>query len=89
MLVKHSLSGALSSLILKIVYVLSADCILLQVVIVGSGIQSPQLGLYALSRALSQKGIAKKIQVSNSEMEIAICLNVSLFIFRACTVFFF
>ncbi|RVW93174.1 Non-canonical poly(A) RNA polymerase PAPD5 [Vitis vinifera] len=29
----------------------------------GSDIKTPQIGLYALSRALSQKGIAKKIQV--------------------------
>ncbi|KAK4804192.1 hypothetical protein SAY86_004009 [Trapa natans] len=35
----------------------------IDVVIFSSGIQSPQLGLYALSRALSQKCIAKKIQV--------------------------
>nr|XP_016498763.1 PREDICTED: non-canonical poly(A) RNA polymerase PAPD5-like [Nicotiana tabacum] len=32
-------------------------------VILGSDIRSPQLGLQALSRALSQKGVAKKIQV--------------------------
>lgn len=36
----------------------------MQVVILGSGIPKPQLGLHALSRALSQKGIAKMIQVS-------------------------
>ncbi|XP_022139704.1 non-canonical poly(A) RNA polymerase PAPD5 [Momordica charantia] len=35
----------------------------IDVVILGSGIPKPQLGLQALSRALSQKGIAKKIQV--------------------------
>ncbi|KAL3638398.1 hypothetical protein CASFOL_017769 [Castilleja foliolosa] len=33
------------------------------VVIMGSNVRSPQMGLYALSRALSQRGIAKKIQV--------------------------
>ncbi|KAH7512543.1 hypothetical protein FEM48_Zijuj12G0101600 [Ziziphus jujuba var. spinosa] len=33
------------------------------VVILGSGIPTPQQGLQALSRALSQRGIAKKIQV--------------------------
>ncbi|KAM3343346.1 terminal nucleotidyltransferase 4B [Capsicum galapagoense] len=32
-------------------------------VILGSEIRSPQIGLQALSRALSQKGVAKKIQV--------------------------
>ncbi|KAK9078245.1 hypothetical protein SSX86_002302 [Deinandra increscens subsp. villosa] len=32
-------------------------------VILGSHIQTPQLGLRALSRALSQRGVAKKIQV--------------------------
>ncbi|XP_059301184.1 uncharacterized protein LOC132053251 isoform X1 [Lycium ferocissimum] len=32
-------------------------------VILGSDIRSPQIGLQALSRALSQKGVAKKIQV--------------------------
>lgn len=31
--------------------------------ILGSGLKSPQIGLNALSRALSQKGVAKKIQV--------------------------
>ncbi|XP_021649560.2 uncharacterized protein LOC110641964 [Hevea brasiliensis] len=35
----------------------------IDVVILGSGIKYPQIGLQALSRALSQKGIAKKIQV--------------------------
>ncbi|KAJ9671651.1 hypothetical protein PVL29_025384 [Vitis rotundifolia] len=35
----------------------------IDVVILGSDIKAPQIGLYALSRALSQKGIAKKIQV--------------------------
>ncbi|KAL6535717.1 hypothetical protein OROHE_012561 [Orobanche hederae] len=33
------------------------------VVILGSNVRSPQMGLHALSRALSQRGIAKKIQV--------------------------
>ncbi|XP_022886672.1 non-canonical poly(A) RNA polymerase PAPD5-like isoform X2 [Olea europaea var. sylvestris] len=41
-------------------YLPSSD---VDVVILGSEIRSPQLGLQALSRALSQKGIAKKIQV--------------------------
>lgn len=35
-----------------------------QVVILGSNVRTPQIGLQALSRALSQRGIAKKIQVS-------------------------
>ncbi|CAK7327636.1 unnamed protein product [Dovyalis caffra] len=35
----------------------------IDVVILGSGIKNPQIGLNALSRALSQKGVAKKIQV--------------------------
>ncbi|KAH7544147.1 hypothetical protein JRO89_XS15G0116900 [Xanthoceras sorbifolium] len=35
----------------------------IDVVILGSGIKIPQMGLNALSRALSQRGIAKKIQV--------------------------
>ncbi|XP_031406004.1 terminal nucleotidyltransferase 4B isoform X2 [Punica granatum] len=35
----------------------------IDVVIIGSGIKTPQLGLQALSKALSQKGIAIKIQV--------------------------
>ncbi|KAK2639080.1 hypothetical protein Ddye_026875 [Dipteronia dyeriana] len=35
----------------------------IDVVILGSGIKIPQMGLHALSRALSQRGIAKKIQV--------------------------
>lgn len=35
----------------------------IDVVILGSGLKSPQIGLNALSRALSQKGVAKKIQV--------------------------
>ncbi|EEF38121.1 nucleic acid binding protein, putative [Ricinus communis] len=35
----------------------------IDVVIFRSGIKNPQIGLQALSRALSQKGIAKKIQV--------------------------
>ncbi|TYK20252.1 non-canonical poly(A) RNA polymerase PAPD5 [Cucumis melo var. makuwa] len=35
----------------------------IDVVILGSGIPKPQLGLQALSRALSQRGMAKKIQV--------------------------
>ncbi|KAK3037945.1 hypothetical protein RJ639_031836, partial [Escallonia herrerae] len=33
------------------------------VVILGSNIRTPQIGLHALSRALSQRGVAKKIQV--------------------------
>ncbi|KAF3442102.1 hypothetical protein FNV43_RR16018 [Rhamnella rubrinervis] len=41
-------------------YLPSSD---IDVVILGSGIPSPQLGLQALSRALSQRGIARKIQV--------------------------
>ncbi|KAM6600901.1 hypothetical protein CsatA_020510 [Cannabis sativa] len=41
-------------------YLPSSD---IDVVILGSGIQKPQQGLQALSRALSQKSIAKKIQV--------------------------
>ncbi|CAL5402994.1 unnamed protein product [Camellia sinensis] len=36
---------------------------LLLVVILGSDIKTPQIGLQALARALSQRGIAKKIQV--------------------------
>ncbi|KAJ6752069.1 hypothetical protein OIU85_002488 [Salix viminalis] len=35
----------------------------IDVVILGSGLKIPQIGLNALSRALSQKGVAKKIQV--------------------------
>ncbi|KAI4321873.1 hypothetical protein MLD38_035204 [Melastoma candidum] len=35
----------------------------IDVVIMGSGVKKPQLGLHALSRALSLKGIAKKILV--------------------------
>ncbi|KAF8024139.1 hypothetical protein BT93_F1363 [Corymbia citriodora subsp. variegata] len=35
----------------------------IDVVILDSGIRTPQLGLQALSRALSQKGVAKNIQV--------------------------
>ncbi|KAA8526835.1 hypothetical protein F0562_008936 [Nyssa sinensis] len=35
----------------------------IDVVIMGSDIRTPQMGLLALSRALSQRGIAKKIQV--------------------------
>ncbi|KAK7244308.1 hypothetical protein RIF29_39128 [Crotalaria pallida] len=35
----------------------------IDVVILGAGLPNPQMGLNALSRALSQKGIAKKIQV--------------------------
>ncbi|KAG8474543.1 hypothetical protein CXB51_031349 [Gossypium anomalum] len=34
----------------------------IDVVILESGIKNPQTGLYALSRALSQRGIAKKMQ---------------------------
>lgn len=41
-------------------YLPSSD---IDVVIIGSNIRTPQLGLQALSRALSQKAIAKKIQV--------------------------
>ncbi|XP_073286113.1 uncharacterized protein [Primulina huaijiensis] len=41
-------------------YLPSSD---IDVVILGSDVSSPQTGLYALSRALSQSGIAKKIQV--------------------------
>ncbi|KAL8147812.1 uncharacterized protein LOC141708006 isoform X1 [Apium graveolens] len=41
-------------------YLPSSD---IDVVIMGSDIKSPQLGLMALSRALSQRGVAKKIQV--------------------------
>ncbi|XP_031120101.1 terminal nucleotidyltransferase 4B [Ipomoea triloba] len=41
-------------------YLPSSD---VDVVILGSDIRSPQIGLHALSKALSQKGIAKKIQV--------------------------
>ncbi|KAL9232429.1 hypothetical protein vseg_007543 [Gypsophila vaccaria] len=41
-------------------YLPSSD---IDVVILESNIRSPQIGLQALSRALSQKGIAKKIQV--------------------------
>ncbi|CAK9167169.1 unnamed protein product [Ilex paraguariensis] len=41
-------------------YLPSSD---IDVVILGSDIKSPQIGLHALSRALSQRGIAKKIQV--------------------------
>ncbi|XWS09986.1 hypothetical protein CRYUN_Cryun39dG0037100 [Craigia yunnanensis] len=35
----------------------------IDVVILGSGIKNPQTGLHALSRALSQRGIVKKMQV--------------------------
>ncbi|KAE9458117.1 hypothetical protein C3L33_09983, partial [Rhododendron williamsianum] len=35
----------------------------IDVVILGSDIRSPQMGLQALARALSQRGVAKKIQV--------------------------
>ncbi|XVF04204.1 hypothetical protein REPUB_Repub05bG0062200 [Reevesia pubescens] len=35
----------------------------IDVVILGSGIKNPQTGLHALSRALSQRGIAKRMQV--------------------------
>ncbi|KAL6529726.1 hypothetical protein OROGR_015349 [Orobanche gracilis] len=41
-------------------YLPSSD---VDVVILGSNVRSPQMGLHALSRALSQSGIAKKIQV--------------------------
>ncbi|XP_073026693.1 uncharacterized protein [Primulina eburnea] len=41
-------------------YLPSSD---IDVVILGSNVSSPQTGLHALSRALSQGGIAKKIQV--------------------------
>ncbi|KAH6778431.1 Nucleotidyltransferase family protein [Perilla frutescens var. hirtella] len=41
-------------------YLPSSD---VDVVIIGSNVRSPQIGLQALSRALSQRGIAKKIQV--------------------------
>ncbi|GAB2229923.1 hypothetical protein Droror1_Dr00014179 [Drosera rotundifolia] len=41
-------------------YLPSSD---IDVVILGSNIKKPQLGLQALSRALSQRGIAKQIQV--------------------------
>jgi hypothetical protein len=35
----------------------------MQVVIFDSRVKTPQVGLYALAKALSQKGVAKKIQV--------------------------
>ncbi|KAK2968459.1 hypothetical protein RJ640_004465 [Escallonia rubra] len=41
-------------------YLPSSD---IDVVILGSNIRTPQIGLHALSRALSQRGVAKKIQV--------------------------
>ncbi|KAL8528197.1 hypothetical protein ACS0TY_005852 [Phlomoides rotata] len=41
----------------------SHPAISMYVVILGSNVKSPQMGLYALSKALSQRGIAKKIQV--------------------------
>lgn len=41
-------------------YLPSSD---IDVVILGSNIRTPQMGLQALSRALSQRGIAKKMQV--------------------------
>ncbi|XP_057766572.1 uncharacterized protein LOC130987030 [Salvia miltiorrhiza] len=41
-------------------YLPSSD---IDVVILGSNVRSPQIGLQALSRALSQRGIAKKMQV--------------------------
>ncbi|CAA0808525.1 Nucleotidyltransferase family protein [Striga hermonthica] len=41
-------------------YIPSSD---IDVVILGSNVRSPQMGLRALSRALSQRGIAKQIQV--------------------------
>lgn len=41
-------------------YLPSSD---IDVVILGSDIRTPQIGLHALSRALSQRGVAKKIQV--------------------------
>jgi hypothetical protein len=40
--------------------------LLLQVVIFESRVKTPQVGLYALAKALSQKGVAKKIQVQFS-----------------------
>ncbi|CAL5340888.1 unnamed protein product [Camellia sinensis] len=39
------------------------DFWIVEVVILGSDIKTPQIGLQALARALSQRGIAKKIQV--------------------------
>jgi hypothetical protein len=38
-------------------------CLLFQVVIFESRVKTPQVGLYALAKALSQQGVAKKIQV--------------------------
>jgi len=35
----------------------------IDVVIFDSGVKTPQLGLYGLAKALSQKGVARKIQV--------------------------
>lgn len=46
----------------------------IDVVILGSGLKSPQIGLNALSRALSQKGVAKKIQVClHQQLEYYCC----------------
>jgi hypothetical protein len=45
------------------VLVSSYVLLLLQVVIFESRVKTPQVGLYALAKALTQKGVAKKIQV--------------------------
>ncbi|CAM0882063.1 unnamed protein product [Alopecurus aequalis] len=37
----------------------------IDVVIFDSGVKTPQIGLYALAKALSQKGVAKKIQAAD------------------------
>lgn len=45
----------------------------MQVVIFDSRVKTPQVGLYALAKALSQKGVAKKIQVHFSLYLTLVC----------------
>jgi len=46
----------------------------MQVVILKSGLQNPQIGLNAISKALSQRGMAKKIQVCSGYLNICVFL---------------
>ncbi|KAK9674452.1 hypothetical protein RND81_12G233500 [Saponaria officinalis] len=54
-------------------YLPSSD---IDVVILESNIRSPQIGLQALSRALSQKGIAKKIQGHQEHQKVEVVFSL-------------
>ena len=51
--------------------------LLLQVVVFDTRVKTPQVGLFALAKALTQKGVAKKIQVPVLTLSVSSVQDVS------------